>query len=114
MKVIKIEKKTKYKTDQIELVISIICLVEGHRLSKTDIKVLSFFVVHGLKDTTEQLLINSGIVKDMPQLRNVKTKLTNKKFLKKEPNIYKSYELNLSKNFINDPVLNVFIKIDNT
>lgn len=113
MKVIKITRKTKHKTDQMELVISILCLVEGIKLSKTDIKVLAFFVVHGLKESTEQLLVNSGIVKDIPQLRNIKTKLTNLKFLKKEPNIYKSYELNMNKDFVNDSELNIIITIDN-
>lgn len=111
---LEIVKKTKHKTDQIQLVISILCLVEGIKLSKTDIKVLAYFVIHGLKETTEQLLINSKVVKDMPQLRNVKTKLTKLKFLKKEPNIYKSYELNLSKDFEVTPEMKLLITIDNS
>lgn len=110
---IEISKKTNHKTDQIELVISILCLVEGIHLSKTEITVLSYFVVHGVKDATEDMLIKSGVTKP-EALRNIKTRLTKLKFLKRTKELYKSYELGLSKDFKLDDVMKVFIKIDNS
>lgn len=113
MKVIKIAKKTNHKTQQIELVISILCLVNGIHLSKTDVRVLAYYVVHGIKDSTETLLLNSGITK-LYALRNIKTKLTRLGFLRRTKELYNSYELALNKDFTNDNTLNIFIKIDNS
>ncbi len=114
MKVIEITKKTNHKTEQIELAISILCFVNDIYLSKTEVSVLSYFVVHGLKESTEKLLIKGSIVKGIPQIRNIKSKLTKLGFLKKNPGLYKSYELALDKNFTTDDQLNILIKIDNT
>lgn len=114
MKFIEITKKTGHKTEQMELVISILCLVNGIHLSKTEVKVLAYYIVHGLKVSTDKLLINSGIIEQKP-LRNMKTKLTKMGFLKRVDELYNSYELNLSKDFSpNDKTINLVIKIDNS
>lgn len=114
MKVIEITKKTDHKTHQMELVISILCMVNGIHLSKTEVKVLSYYVVHGMKESTDSLLINSEIIKK-DALRNMKTRLLNLGFLRRTKELYNSYELNLSKDFtVNDKVMNLLIKIDNS
>jgi len=114
MKVIEITKKTNHKTEQIETLISILCLLDGIKLSKTDKLVLSYFVVYGLKEPTEKLLISSGVVKTLDDLRNRKTKLTKLGFLKRTKGLYKSYELNLSKDFKLDSNIRLYIKLDNS
>ena len=114
MKVIEITRKTGHKTEQIELVISVLCLVGGMKVSKTEVKVLAYYVVHGLKTSTDKLLINSGIIKQRP-VRNMKTKLTDMGFLKRVKDLYNSYELNLKKDFSPaDKTINLSIKIDNS
>ena len=113
MSVIKINKKVDHHTDQIETVISVMCLLEKIHLSKTEKKVLAFFVVYGLKESTEKLLIAGKTVKNLQSLRNIKTKLHNMGFLKRDDdNLYKTYELNMDKSFnLNDEVT-MLIKID--
>lgn len=114
MKIIEITKKTGHKTHQMELVISILCMVNEIHLSKTEVKVLAYYVVHGMKDATDTLLINSKIIKK-DALRNMKTKLMNMGFLKRTKELYNSYELALSKDFtVTDKTMNVLIKIDNS
>jgi hypothetical protein len=113
MKVITMTKKTSHKTEQMELVISILCMVNNIKLSKTDISVLAYYVVHGVKESTDSLLINSGVTK-LGALGNIKVKLMKLGFLKRTKELYKSYELNLSKDFSQDQSMNLFIKIDNS
>lgn len=115
MKVIKIEKKTNGKTQHLELVISILCLLNGIHLSKTELTVLSFYVVYKINSKTDNLLISSHIVKDIASLRNIKAKLKKLGFLKRTSELYKSYEVNLSKDFnIDDNDIRMLIKIDNS
>lgn len=113
MKVIKVIKKASSKTDQLQMVISILCLLNDIKLSKTDIVVLSYYIVYKINSKTDKLILDSEIVKDMNALRNVKTKLKRKGFLKRSE-LYKSYEVNLSKDFnFEDKEFNILIKIDN-
>lgn len=114
MSVIKINKKVDHHTDQIENVIMIICMLQGIQLSKTEIKVLAFFVVYGLKEQTEKMLIAGKTVKNIQSLRNIKTKLHNLGFLRRDDdNLYKTYELNMAKDFnLEDDEITMLIKID--
>jgi hypothetical protein len=113
MKLIKLIKKTSHKTEQMEVVISILCMVAGVKLSETDIRVLAFYVVHGIKESTDSLIINSGVT-TFRVLGNIKAKLLRLGFLKRTKELYKSYELNLSEGFPNDKEINILIKIDNS
>lgn len=112
--IIEVNKKTKSKTAQMELLISILCFLNEIHLSKTQIKVLAYFVVYGIKQSTDDLLVKSSIVKGYPQLGNIKTDLMNLKFLKRPKDLYKSYELNLTENFKDANIINLNIKIDNS
>jgi hypothetical protein len=112
--VIEVTKKTSHKTEQMELVISILCMVNNIHLSKTEIKVLAYYVVHGVKESTDTLLFKSKITKQ-DNLRNMKTKFTKMGFMKRTKELYNSYELNLNKDFsVADDLVNLFIKIDNS
>lgn len=113
MKVVEITKKTSSKTEQMELIISIVCLLNNIHLSKTETSVLAHYLAFGLKESTDNLLIKSKVVNDISSLRNTKTRLKNLGFLKRTTELYKSYELNLDKNFRNDDVINLYIKLDN-
>jgi len=111
----KIEKKTNGKTEQLKLVISILCLINEVHLSETELNVLSYYMAYKISEKTDNLLISSKIVKDVPSLRNIKTKLRRLGFLKRTKELYKSYELTLSKDFnIEENKFNLLIKIDNS
>lgn len=115
MKLIKIDKKTNGKTEQLKLVISILCTVNGMHLSDTELSVLAYYLTYKINEKTDNLLISSKIVKDVPSLRNIKTKLRKLGFLKRTKELYKSYELNISKSFgLEDNQISLLIKIDNT
>jgi hypothetical protein len=114
MSVVKITKKVEHHTDQIELAIKIMCLVGDIHLSKTECKVLAFFVVYGIKESTEKMLINGQTVKNLQSLRNIKSKLHGLGFLKRDDDLYKTYELNMSKDFTLESEINMFVKIDRT
>jgi hypothetical protein len=116
MKVFKLEKKANSKTDKLELIVSILCLFNGIHLSKTDIRVLAYYMVYSLTEKTDNLILASKIVKNVNTLRTVKVRLHKLGFLKKDKDLYKSYELNLSKDvkdFNNDDEVKMIINIDN-
>jgi len=72
-------------------------------------------MAYKISEKTDNLLISSKIVKDVPSLRNIKTKLRRLGFLKRTKELYKSYELTLSKDFnIEENKFNLLIKIDNS
>lgn len=116
MKVFKLDKKTNSKTHKLELIISILCIFNSIHLSDTDIKVLAYFIIYKINEKTDALLIKSGIVKNINTLRNVKVRLYKLGFLKKDKDLYKTYEVNLSKDFkdfADDEEIKMIINIDN-
>lgn len=113
MKVVEITKKTSKKTEQMELLVSVLCLLENIHLSKTEASVLAHYMAFGLKESTDNLLIKSKVINDISSLRNVKTRLKKLGFLKRTTELYKSYELNTDSDFKNDEVVNLYIKLDN-
>jgi hypothetical protein len=116
MKVLKLEKKADSKTNKLELIISILCFFNGIHLSETEIKVLAYFVVYKINEKTDKLLITSKIVKNVDRLRNIKVELYKKGFLKRDKDLYKSYEVNFSKDFKDfndDDQIRMMINIDN-
>lgn len=113
MSVIKVTKQTNSKTDQMEVLISIMCMLNEVHLSKTEKQVLANYLAFGLKPSTDELLIKSGIVTDISGLRNTKTRLKNLGFLKRTKELYKSYELNTTPDFKPDETVTLLIKLDN-
>lgn len=114
MKVLKIEKKTKTKTEQIKLFLSILCTLNNIVLSDTDKLILAYFIQYRISHKTDELILASGIVKDIGMLRNVKYRLCKKGFLKRDAKEYKTYELNGADMNFEDNDLRMLIKLDNT
>lgn len=111
MNLIEINTVKKTKVDQVELIISIICLVNTIKLSKTDKLILAYYVVYGVKNSTDNLIVKSGVCSNIGTLRNLKTKLKRKGFLYRT-DMYKSFELNISKKFVLTDSMRVLVKID--
>lgn len=97
----------------IERIVSIYCLLSDIKLSPTDKKVLSYFMLHGINEKTKKLIIeskllnNDSIKNTMSRLR--KYGLINKsKYRRKEDYICKELTLSI------DNVVGIMIKIDNS
>jgi hypothetical protein len=115
MRALKIEKKTTSKIEQLKLIVTILCTIGGLPLSDTEVSVLAFYIQYKLSHKTDELLINSGIVKNLDVLRNVKTRLYKKGFLKRNKLEYKTYELNMNSQFnLDDNDIRLVIKLDNS
>ena len=115
MKVFKLDKKANGKVNKLELIISVLCTFNNIHLSETDIRVLAYYIVYKINEKTDRLLITSEVVKNIGTLRNIKTRLFKLGFLKKDKDLYKSYELNLSKDFLDfndDDEVKMIINID--
>lgn len=89
-----IVRKTKTKVDQYKVLIAIMCMMNDVTLSDTQMQVLAYFMYYGINDKTDQFIMESGLFKNIAQLRNVKTKLLDKGFLVRE-DMYKTYKLNM-------------------
>lgn len=96
-----------------EILISVMCLLNAIHLSKTETQVMAHYLAFGLKASTDDLLIKSKIVSDISGLRNTKTRLKKLGFLKRTKELYKSYELNLSSDFKPGDTVTLLIKLDN-
>ena len=96
MKVLKIEKKTTTKTEQIKMFLAILCTLNSIVLSSTEMSILAYYIQYRISIKTDDLIIASGIVKDIGLLRNAKYRLCKKGFLKRDSKEYKTYKLNNS------------------
>lgn len=109
----KVTKKTKTKVDQYKFLISLMCLMNNIKLSETNITVLAYLVHYGVSDETDQFIMDSGIFDDKQLLRNAKTRLFKKGFLKRG-DMYKTYELNMPDKYKKLPeTITVNVIIDN-
>lgn len=96
MKVFKIDKKTESKVQQIKMLVSIMCILNNIILSETELNVLAFFIQYKMSRKTDNLIIESKIVKNVNVLRNIKFRLCKKGFLKRISKEYKTYQLNFN------------------
>jgi hypothetical protein len=113
MKALKIDKKTKTKTEQIKMFVSILCILNDIELSSTEINILAYYIQYKISHKTDEFIIASGIVKDIGLLRNAKYRLCKKGFLKRDPKEYKTYELNGTDLNFEDDDIRLLIKLDN-
>lgn len=114
MKVLKLEKKTTTKTQQIMLYLSILCTLYNKVLPQTEMLILAYYIQYRISHKTDELILNSGIVKDIGALRNMKYRLCKKGFLRRDPKEYKTYELNGADMNFEDNDLRLLIKLDNS
>ena len=114
MKLVEVVKKTTNKTEQVDLFLNLMCLLNGIYLSDTVRMILVYYVVYGLKQSTDDLIFQSKLVSGkerIQQLRNIKTQLYRKGFLKRDSTMYRTYDLNLSDEFKLEDTVNLRIKI---
>ena len=114
MNVLKVEKKTKHRVDQLKLFVLILCLLNDIHLSDTYATVLAYFMQYKVSTKTDYLIIKSGIVKNAKGLKNIKSRLHKLGFLRRNPSEYNSYELNFKAGFsLDDNDLKLLLTLNN-
>lgn len=67
--------KTNSRIEQAKLIVSIVTLLKGIKLSNTEILVLSHFLMEGYNQVTKEIIVNNGILKNMLVLGNLISRL---------------------------------------
>lgn len=113
MKLIKIDRKTNNKAEQLKLVISLYCVMSDIKLSETELTILSYFITYKINDTTKKLIFKSNLLKNDNSYKNLLSKFKKLGFIQKDE-IKREYFVNEEK-FGNatDDVIGILIKMDN-
>ena len=107
-------KMTKKVTTKIELskaIIYIALCFRNIKLSDTEISVLAYFMVYGVNQQSKQLIVNSGICKNIQGIKTIMVKLKKKELIFKDDFdgrvcVNKSLNLKLTNTFT------ILLKID--
>lgn len=75
MQVLRLKRKTNSKTELAELALTVYCLLSKIKINKTELTVLSYFMVYGFKKSTKDLILKSMILKSYNSLENTLTRL---------------------------------------
>ncbi len=75
MQVIKLKKKTSNRMELVNTVLTIYCLLSNIKISKTELHVLSYLVVYGIRKSTKDMIIRSQILNSYNSLENTITRL---------------------------------------
>lgn len=108
---IKIEKKVQGKIDQAKLLLSIFCKLYSIKMSDSELTVLAYFMVYKLSSQTEELILKSKVLANEDSLKNTMSKLRKVGLIiRKDKRDY----LNDALNIPIQPVIGLFIKLDNS
>ena len=113
MELLKINRKTNNKAEQLKLIISIFCVIMDIKLSETELTILSYFINYGINDKTKELIFKSDLLKNDNSYKNLLSKFKKLGFIKKD-DIKREYYVNKEK-FGNttDEEIGILIKMDN-
>lgn len=75
MQVLKLRKKTSNRMELITLVLTMYALLSNIKANKTELQVLSYLVVYGIKKSTKDMIIRSQILTSANSLENTLTRL---------------------------------------
>lgn len=112
MNLIKLERKTGDKIEQIQLLIEIYLLLKDVKITKSEKTILAYFCHYGISSKTEKLLYETKIIESNYTYKNIISKFNKLQFIERSGK---------GKYFICDNVLNsiedkfaLLVKIDNT
>lgn len=75
MQVIKLKKKTSNRMELVTLVLTMYCLLSNVKINRTELQVLSYLVVYGIRKSTKDMIIRSQILTSYNSLENTITRL---------------------------------------
>lgn len=107
-------KMTKSVTSKVELaksIIEILICFNNMKLSDTEISILSYFMVYGINPSTKNLIVKSGISKNLSNIKTLMVKLKKLGLIYKDDLNGKVY-VNKNLNFELTPSVGVYLKVD--
>jgi hypothetical protein len=99
---IKLNKKVDNKIDVVKQFLGIYCKVKDIKLSDTEITVLAYFILYGIKDETINLIFSSKI-SNPDSFKNILSKLRKNNFISKRNKddiLNEDFKLNFDQNTI--------------
>lgn len=112
MNLIKLDKKTGDKIEQLKLIIDIYSLLKGVKITNDQKVILSYFCYYGINSETEELLYKCKIITSKLTYRNTLSKFKKMGFIAKDIK-RRFYVCDNVLNSIEDKIA-ILIKIDNS
>jgi hypothetical protein len=88
---IKLAKNVSSKVELAKSIITILVYFNGIKLSETETNILAYFIVYGLNDKTKELIVKSGICKNLTHIKVTMTKLKKMQLIYKDELNRKTY-----------------------
>lgn len=107
-------KMVKAVTSKVELAKSIIQLTtcfNNVRLSEAEVGILAYFMVYGISTATKNLIVKSGICKNLGNIKTIMVKLKKLELIYKDDLNGKVY-VNKNLSFELTPTIGIYLKID--
>lgn len=111
MKVLKLTKKTESKIELANLLLNIYCELANIKCPKTEMTIMSYFMVYGVKKSTKELIIRSQILKTRGSLENSMSKLRSLGLLETVED--EGTKIIPQLNFTVDNTMGIIIKLEN-
>lgn len=111
MKVLKLTKKTESKIELANIMLKIYCQLAGIKCPDTEILIMSYFMVYGVRKSTKELILRSQIFKTKGALENSISKLRSLGLLYKVED--EGTKVIPQLNFPIDSNMGIIIKLDN-
>lgn len=81
MQVLRIKRKTANKVELAQLLITTYCLISGIDANRTEVLVLAYMAVYGVRQATKDLIVKSQILRSYNSLENAVSRLRKKGLL---------------------------------
>jgi hypothetical protein len=108
---IKMVKSSTNKVDMAKTIVNITCCFNNLKLSETESTILSYFMVYGINPQSKQLIIKSGVCKNISNIKTIMVKLKKQGFIYKDDLNGKVY-VDQSLRFNLTPSVGIYLKID--
>lgn len=113
MKLIKINRKTNNKAEQLKLIISLYCVMSDVKLSETELTILSYFITYKISESTKKLIFKSNLLKNDNSYKNLLSKFKKLGFIWKDENKREYFVNEDAFGNADDDVVSLLIKMDN-
>jgi len=111
MKLLKLTKKTESKIELANLMLNIYCQLAGIKCPETELVIMSYFMVYGVKKATKELILRSQVLKMKGSLENSMSKLRSLGLLIKVED--EGTKVTPQLDFTVDNTMGILIKLDN-
>lgn len=111
MQVLRLRRKTTSKIELATLMLTTYCIYSNIKASKTDLEILAYFSVYGVKKSTKDVIIRSKILNSYSSLENTVTKLRKLGLLEKDRDGYTVLKKEIQ--FVAEDKMGIIIQLNN-